>query len=411
MSLRPTTKAWLSTSGRSARRKRSTADRVSKQTDWQHFGGAVSSNEHPATGNWTLANTGQRARSDAVRLFCFPYAGGGASIFRFWTTDLSPAIEVYPIQLPGREGRWLEPPLTQMSVLARMLSEALRPLLRPPYVFFGHSMGAFVAFELARQVRRDRLPGPAMLIVSGARAPQMPDPDPPTHRLPASQLLDGLRRLEGIPNEFWDHPDLVALLVPTLRADLTMCETYLYRDEPPLDCPLLAYGGQRDDKAPVAHLTPWKRQTAGEFQLRIFPGNHFFFLNESRQAVMQSLRDELGRYSAGPTETVLSAPRHGIERVISGVWSELLRRPDVGLDDNFFDIGGNSLLMVQAYSKLREATNVTLSVLDLFRYPTIRLLAGAMSFAAGGAAGFRTAASVPRTGGREPGLVQKENPS
>ena len=107
----------------------------------------------------------------------------------------------------------------------------------------------------------------------------------------------------------------------------------------------------------------------------------------------------------------MRAPRQEIERVISGVWSEVLRRPDVGLDDNFFDIGGNSLLMVQAYTKLREATNVTLSVLDLFRYPTIRLLAGAISPPAVGAAGFRTVASVPRTGGREQRLVQKENPS
>lgn len=316
-------------------------------------------------------------------------------MFRFWTTELSPEIEVYPIQLPGREGRWLEHPLTQISVLARMLSEALRPLLRPPYAFFGHSMGALVAFELARQVRRDSLPRPAMLIVSGARAPQIPDPDPPIHLLPANELLDGLRRLEGIPHELLDHPDLVALLVPTLRADLAMCETYVYRDEPPLDCPLLAYGGRRDDKAPMAHLTPWKLQTAGDFQLRIFPGNHFFFLNESCQAVMQSLREELHRYSSAATETALSAPRHGIERVISSVWSEVLRRPDVGLDDNFFDIGGNSLLMVQAYSKLREATNVTLSVIDLFRYPTIRLLAGAISGGPGGEAGFPTIASVP----------------
>jgi medium-chain acyl-[acyl-carrier-protein] hydrolase len=354
----------------------------------------VSSNEHQAAGNWTLTNTGQRARGDAVRLFCFPYAGGGASRFQFLTTELSHAIEVYPIQLPGREDRWLETPVTEMSVLARMLSEALGPLLRPPYAFFGHSMGAFVAFELARQLRRERVPGPAMLIVSGARAPQMPDPDPPTHGLPDNELLDGLRRLEGIPDEFWNHPDLVALLVPTLRADMTMCEAYRYRDEPPLDCPIVAYGGARDDKAPAAHLTPWKLQTAGEFQLRIFPGNHFFFLNESREAVMQSLREDLRRYSRGPTETVLSTPRHGMERVISGVWSEVLRRPDVGLDDNFFEIGGNSLLMVQAYSKLREATNVTLSVVDLLRYPTIRLLAGAMSPGPGGATGFPTVASV-----------------
>jgi surfactin synthase thioesterase subunit len=339
---------------------------------------AVSSKELEVATNWTNGIAAHAAQSDAVRLFCFPYAGGGASLFRFWPTDLSPTIEVYPIQLPGREGRWREPPLTQISVLARALSEALRPLLRPPYAFFGHSMGAFVAFELARQLRREHLPGPAMLIASGARAPQIPDPDPPVHLLPANQLLGQVQRLEGIPKELLNHAELVALLLPTLRADLAMCETYTYRDEPPLECPLSAYGGEHDNKVSLEHLAQWKMQTAGEFQLRVFPGNHFFFLKEARTAVTQSLRQDLRRYSSSPVETPVNAPRHEIERVIADVWREVLHRPAVGLDDNFFDIGGNSLLMVQAYGKLREATSVTLSVLDLFRYPTIRLLAGAI---------------------------------
>ena len=143
-------------------------------------GMAVSSNELPATTNWTNGITPRAVQSDVVRLFCFPHAGGGASVFRFWTTELAPGIEVYPIQLPGREGRWLEPPLTRISALVPALSEALRPLLQPPYAFFGHSMGAFVAFELARQLRRENRPGPATLIVSAARAPQIPDPDPPS---------------------------------------------------------------------------------------------------------------------------------------------------------------------------------------------------------------------------------------
>ena len=158
-------------------------------------------NEPLATSNWNRANTG-RARSDIVRLFCFPYAGGGASIFRSWTAAFAPAIEVCPIQLPGREDRWREAALTDLSALVPKISDDLRERLEPPFAFFGHSMGAFVAFELARHLRRENRAKPAMLIISGARAPQIPDPDPQTHRLPADELLRDLRRLGASRRSF-----------------------------------------------------------------------------------------------------------------------------------------------------------------------------------------------------------------
>jgi surfactin synthase thioesterase subunit len=361
-----------------------------------HQGVGVSSNELSATTNWTNGIVGRTEQSNVVRLFCFPHAGGGASVFRSWTNELAPGIEVYPIQLPGREGRWLEPPLTRMSLLVPQLSEALRPLLHAPYAFFGHSMGAFVAFELSRQLRRENRPGPAILIVSGARAPQIPDPDPPVHMMSEKLLLEDLKRFDGISEELLDHPELVSLLLPTLRADLTMCETYVYRDEPPLACPVSVYGGQHDAKVAMEHLTLWKVQTAREFQLRVFPGKHFYFLKESRSAVVQTLREELLRYVVGAAPATGLATHAQFDRVVADVWSEVLHVPHVGLDDNFFDLGGNSLLMVQAYVRLREVTSTTLSVLDLFRYPTIRLLAGAMSTSRIGAAGFAAIASTQR---------------
>src|SRR5215510_2889958 len=104
-------------------------------------------------------------------------------------------------------------------------------------------MGAFIAFELARQLRRENRPGPTALIVSAARAPQIPDPDPPIHMVPTELLLEELRGFDGIPANLLAHPELVSLLVPTLRADLAMCETYAYNDEPPLACPISVYGG------------------------------------------------------------------------------------------------------------------------------------------------------------------------
>jgi surfactin synthase thioesterase subunit len=342
------------------------------------MGVSVSFNELAVAANWTNGIILRPARAGAIRLFCFPYAGGGASLFRLWPNDLPPAIEVYPIQLPGRESRWREPALTRISALVGQLIESLGPFLDAPFAFFGHSMGAFVSFELARQLRRESRPGPEMIIVSAARAPQIPDPDPPIHGRTADELVGELKRLDGIPAELLDHPDLVTLLLPTLRTDLAMCESYTYADEPPLDCRVAAYGGALDDKVPLHHLSLWRAQTTGAFQLRVFPGKHFFFLKEARTDVTRALSEDLRHFTQGDSDSPLIPAREPVQRVIADVWRELLPVPVVGLDDNFFDLGGNSLLMLQAYYKLQQTLSTSLSVLDLLRYPTIRLLANAM---------------------------------
>ena len=328
------------------------------------------------TSDWINGLSMPIGDSDAVRLFCFPHAGGGASVFRRWTTELGRGIEVYTIILPGREGRWREPPITRMPELLEALIDALGPLLHPPYAFFGHSLGAFIAFELARQLHRENRPGPALLIVSAARAPQIPDPDPPLHKQPADLLLEELKRLDGIPQELLNQPELISLMMPALRADLAISETYQYVDEPPLACPISVYGAEHDGRVRVEHLEQWKEQTSRSFQCRIFPGNHFFFLREAQFAVMEAVREDLHHYHAmaGTPET---APLP-LQQKIASVWADLLHVPNVGIDDNFFDLGGNSLLMVQAYGKLCETSMMTLSVLDLFRYPTARMLANAM---------------------------------
>lgn len=330
----------------------------------------------PATAAWTNGRRVESPRDDRVRLLCFPHAGGGASMFRSWTGELAHVADVWPIQLPGREGRWHEPALTQISALAEALCEGLQPLFQAPFAFFGHSMGSFVAFELARQLRREKLREPIALIVSAARAPQIPDPDPPTHHLRTSELLQELKRLNGIPRELLDHPELLALLLSTLRADMKLCETYRYADEPPLDCPIWAYGGEHDNKVRLAHLVQWETQTTQEFSLRLFPGDHFFVKDASR-VVTQALAEALPRLAQGDSggSAGLTVVRPDPRRTIATIWCDVLGVPKVGLDDNFFDLGGNSILMLQVHSKLREVAKTDLSVLDLFRYPTIRLLA------------------------------------
>lgn len=227
-----------------------------------------------------------------LRLFCFPYAGSGASVFRGWSAEIAAGIEVCPIQFPGRENRWGEPPFTRMSSLVEALAEALWPLLDTPFAFFGHSMGALIGFELARHLRRKGGKEAAHLIASGARAPQLPDPDEPIHHLPDAALIERLLKLRGIPGEVLGNDDLMKLLLPALRADLELCEMYRYTDEEPLNCRVSAYAGRHDQKAPSEDVAAWGAQTANEFSLRVFPGDHFF-LTGARQPVLRSVSVDL----------------------------------------------------------------------------------------------------------------------
>jgi len=235
----------------------------------------------------------RRSTSPRLRLFCLPYAGGGSAIFRAWPEHLPAEIEVCPVRLPGREARLAESPFTGGPDLARALARALEPLLDVPFAVFGHSMGALAAFELVRELRRHAGALPVRLLVSGARAPHRPNPDPALHHLPDAEFLTEVRRrYDGIPGAVLENPELVQLLLPALRADFTLFETYVYAEEPPLACPVSCFGGLDDGRVSREDLEAWRRQTAGSFTLRMFPGDHFFLQTEEdsvRRAVSQEL--------------------------------------------------------------------------------------------------------------------------
>ncbi len=178
----------------------------------------------PTHFKWTGANPLKSDSQRRLYMLCFPYAGAGASVFREWALDLPSSVDVRAIQIPGRENRWSETPFTSMSSLVKSLSAALDPLLDLPFVLFGHSMGALVSFEFARQLRRETNKTPVHLFISGARAPQIPDPDPPIHQLPDLAFIGELQRLNGIPESVLQDGELMRLVLPTLRADLTLCE-------------------------------------------------------------------------------------------------------------------------------------------------------------------------------------------
>ncbi|MEM7481854.1 MAG: thioesterase domain-containing protein [Acidobacteriota bacterium] len=226
--------------------------------------------------------TYRRSRPSArLRLFCFPFAGGGASTYRRWPDDFPPEVDLCPVQLPGRENRIQEIPFDALDPLVESFAESHRDWFRDlPFAFFGHSMGSLIAFELARWLRREGLPAPRHLFMSAHRAPHQPLREPPIYALPDAEFRNRLRRLNGTPEAVLQHPELMELLEPLLRADFAVNERYECRSEPPLDIPLTAYGGVEDPDVEAADLKAWGQHTTGPFQTRLFPGDHFFLQTE-----------------------------------------------------------------------------------------------------------------------------------
>lgn len=243
----------------------------------------------PST-SW-LAGVKPNARA-SLRLFCFPYAGGSATIFRTWQSALPPEVEVCPVQLPGRGRRLAEAAYTDVYTLVQALAPALFPFLDKPFAFFGHSMGASISFELARYLNREHHLSPRHLFVSGRRAPHIPASHALTYNLPDAEFLVALRDLKGTPHEALEHPDLMELMLPLLRADFELSETYTYVDGPLLDCPLSIYGGLEDDDVLREHLEAWGKLTTGSVSLKMFPGDHFF-LNTAPTPLLRTLSQEL----------------------------------------------------------------------------------------------------------------------
>jgi medium-chain acyl-[acyl-carrier-protein] hydrolase len=228
-----------------------------------------------------------------LRLFLLPHAGAGASFFRGWVDAIPPElrVEVCAVQLPGRENRMREKPFDRWEPLVAAMSEALVPYLDLPYAVFGHSTGAMLGFELARTCRRAGRPLPAHLFPSGRPAPHLPR-TLFTWDLPDDQFTESIRELGGIPDEVLQHRELMALMVPILRADMAVNELYEHREEPPLDVPITAYGGLDDPRAEREQLEAWAQHTTGAFRARFFTGDHFYLLS-NRHLVLDALTRDL----------------------------------------------------------------------------------------------------------------------
>jgi len=215
-------------------------------------------------------------------------------MFHGWPAHLPDRVELWAIELPGRGSRLSEPAFTNMQPLADAAAAAIAPYLDTPFVLFGHSMGATISFELARRLRDKYHLAPERLIVSGRRAPHILDNDKPTYNLPEPALIDKLRRMNGTPPEILEDAEIMRFLLPILRADFSVCQTYRYRSAEPLSMPISAYGGTEDDGETPDLLEEWGLQTEAEFSLRLFPGNHFFLHSAQRQ-FLRTLSEDLSR--------------------------------------------------------------------------------------------------------------------
>lgn len=225
------------------------------------------------------------------RLFCLPFAGGGASVFRGWGQSL-PQVELCPIQLPGRENRLSEPSFTAMGDLVERLADEILPFTDKPFALFGHSMGALVSFELTRALRRRGAPMPSTLFLSAVRAAHLPLRREPLHGLDDAAFLAAVQRFGGTPGDVFQHQELVELILPTLRADLTVCDGYRFEPDAPLDCPFVLYAGRQDREATPTDIEPWGEHTTRGARLRIFPGDHFF-LRSDRDLLMRAMASAL----------------------------------------------------------------------------------------------------------------------
>ncbi len=238
-----------------------------------------------------------------LRLFCFPYAGGGASAYRGWGAALPADVEVCPVQLPGRESRLRDAPFTDLVPLVQAIADVLPPYFDLPFAFFGHSMGGLISFELTRELRRrGGAAQPFHLFVSGRRSPECPPREEPIHDLPEPEFIAKLRELNGTPEEVLQHAELMRLLIPILRADFAINERYVYEPEPPLAIGISAFGGLGDVEVTREDIALWEKQTRGRFRMRMLPGDHFF-LHSGKDLVTEALaRDlaELGRLLPEP---------------------------------------------------------------------------------------------------------------
>lgn len=241
---------------------------------------------------WLVRTTSAKHR---FRLYCFAYAGGNAFYFNSWRSALDPRLDICAVQLPGRGARISEPPIQTMPALLKALAPVVARQDRVPYAFFGHSVGALIAFELTRYLRLHNIAGPRHLFVSGCQAPRYRSGARGLHRLPDEDFIEELRAYRGTPAEILDSAELMKLMLPAIRADFSLSEEYEYRHGPLLGMPISVYAGIDDDNKGEGQVDGWAKETTGPCGVTWFEGGHFF-IDTQTKSVLNQLGAELSVY-------------------------------------------------------------------------------------------------------------------
>lgn len=245
-----------------------------------------------AAGSW-IRSYAPDPQAEAVRLFCFPHAGGGGSAYRGWLADLPAGVGLHCVTLPGREERLLEPPRTDIDEVVDEIRLRMEPLLDRPFCIFGHSLGALIGAQVALALYRSTGRQPVHLFVSGCRPlSQAADPRD-RHLWPDEELLTLLGDLNGTPTELLESPEFSRLLLRAFRADLGLIARYRYRPHAPLDIPVTAMGGAEDPAVAPADLHGWSEITRGPSGVVTFPGDHFY-LRDQQAAVLRTISAGIG---------------------------------------------------------------------------------------------------------------------
>ncbi len=235
--------------------------------------------------SWVSAHP-PRSNHRKASLLCFPFAGGGTVAFHPWKKLLHPDIALLLVQLPGREMRLREEPFRSLTPLIEALVSELIPWLKPPFAFYGHSMGALIVFEVTRMLRDMGAPIPSHLFVSSFRAPHLPDPDYMIAKLPENEFIEKLKQYDGIAPAILSNPELMEIFLPILKADFNILASYHYTQKEPLPCPITAFAGLSDPKVNKEQIEAWQDHTTGRFDSYFFPGGHFF-MNGSQTEVLK----------------------------------------------------------------------------------------------------------------------------
>lgn len=240
-------------------------------------------------------NNSSNTQTD-FRLFCFPYAGASSLIFRSWYKHLPSNIEVCPIEFPGRGTKIKSPLLCKIEPLVEAIVHDIEAYLDKPFAFFGHSMGGLISFEVTRLLRRQFNQIPKHLFISAGRAPQILHPYPPIHNLPDAELIQKLHLLQGTPETILENAELMEIVLPIIRADFAVLETYIYKYEDPLDCPMTVFAGLKDEEAKLDRVEAWREMTNADFSLITFPENHFF-IHSAKENLLENISNILTKMS------------------------------------------------------------------------------------------------------------------